>query len=166
MLLGQCCVCVVFCLPPSPLPPLPHLLSPCVCGRGRGDSSRVAHLPFIISSPADYRTPVSPLLAARLFSNLRWSLVLLNHVSKSTITRLVILLFLLKRVLSGFPFRELQHYSTSPPACLPACLPEPSPDYSWTPHLPITFTTPQNKPFSTSPTLSLVSASRFSQTQT
>ena len=117
--------CVFSCLPSSPHSLLPQLLRPHVCGRGRGDSSRVAHLPFIISSATDYITSVSPLLSARLLCNLQWSLVPLNQVCKSKITCLVILLFLLTLVLSGFPCREPQRYSTLLPARLPACLAEP-----------------------------------------
>ena len=169
MLLGQCYGIPVFYGFSPVCPFLPHMLSPRGCGKGRGNSSRAAHLPFIILSPANYITPVSPLFAARLSSNtMVITIATKNHICKLTITRLVICAF----PSNTHPVQLLLQRSPSS-LCSPACLPDRqtpgglsgSPDYNWTPHQPITFAPSPNKPFSSS-ALSLVSSSGSSPTQT
>ena len=70
MPLEQCCGLSCFSVFSPVCLLLPHLLSPRMWPPAYHDSSRVAHLPFIISSPANYLTLVSPLLAARLSRSL------------------------------------------------------------------------------------------------
>ena len=127
VLLGQCYGIPVFYGFSPVCPFLPHMLSPRGCGKGRGNSSRAAHLPFIILSPANYITPVSPLFAARLSSNtMVITIATKNHICKLIITRLVICAF----PSNTHPVQLLLQRSPSS-LCSPACLPAWLPNTGW-----------------------------------